>query len=45
MLFMPNWSFGFVHHFISADDLVFTKAKEIAEKLTLLVFQGNDGFF
>ena len=31
-LFMPDRAFGFVHHFISADDIVFTQAQEIAEK-------------
>ena len=32
MLFVPNRAFGFVHHFISADGVVFTQAQEIAEK-------------
>jgi hypothetical protein len=33
MLFVPDRPFGFVHHFITADDVVFTQAQEIAEKL------------
>jgi hypothetical protein len=32
MLFVPNRAFGFVHHFISADGVVFTQAQEIVEK-------------
>ena len=32
LLFVPNWAFGLVHHFISADGVVFTQAQEITEK-------------
>jgi hypothetical protein len=32
LLFMPNRTFGLVHHFIGADDVVITQAQEIAEK-------------
>jgi hypothetical protein len=32
LFFVPNRAFGLVHHFISADGVVFTQAQEIAEK-------------
>ena len=32
LLFVPDGAFGFVHHFISADGVVFTQVQEIAEK-------------
>ena len=32
LLFVPDWSFGFIHHLVGTDDLIFTQAQEIAEK-------------
>lgn len=32
MFFMPNWPFGFGHHFIGTDNVLTGQVQEIAEK-------------